>query len=76
VSAGAEHCHPGAGEERCITCSDAAELATVVRGGEREATVELAGRRTQVAVELVGPVAPGDLLLCHAGVALELVGPA
>jgi hydrogenase maturation factor len=35
------------------------------------ATVEADGRREQVGVELVEPVAPGDLLLCHAGIALE-----
>ena len=35
------------------------------------ATVEAEGRREQVGVELVEPVAPGDVLLCHAGIALE-----
>jgi hydrogenase maturation factor len=40
-----------------------------VRGAT--ATVEADGRREQVGVELVEPVAPGDLLLCHAGIALE-----
>jgi len=56
---------------RCLTCGDVAEVATVVRVTEADATVELAGRREQVAIELVAPVAVGDLLLCHAGIALE-----
>jgi hydrogenase maturation factor len=58
----------------CLTCGDLAEIATVVAAGELDATVELAGRREQVAVELVGPVSVGDRLLCHAGIALEKVG--
>ena len=35
------------------------------------ATVDANGCREQVAVELVAPVAAGDVLLCHAGIALE-----
>ncbi len=57
--------------ERCLTCSDAAEVATVVAVGDADATVELSGRLEHVAVELVAPVAVGDRLLCHAGIALE-----
>jgi hydrogenase maturation factor len=57
----------------CITCGDSAEVATVVSVGEADATVELAGRYEQVAVELVAPVTVGDRLLCHAGIALERV---
>lgn len=59
--------------DHCITCGDSAELAIVVAVGEADATVELAGRREQVAVELVAPVSVGDRLLCHAGIALEKV---
>ena len=66
---------PLAGDaHHCITCSDLAEVATVVSVGESDATVEIAGRREQVAVELVAPVSVGDRLLCHAGTALEKVG--
>jgi hydrogenase maturation factor len=57
----------------CITCGDSAEVATVVSVGEADATVELGGRREQVAVELVAPVTVGDRLLCHAGVGLAKV---
>ena len=45
-----------------------------VRG--HTATVDAEGRREEVGVELVEPVAPGDLLLCHAGIALEKLEPA
>ena len=56
--------------DHCITCSDAAVEATVVEVCGHTATVDAAGRREDVGVELVEPVAPGDLLLCHAGIAL------
>jgi hydrogenase expression/formation protein HypC len=55
----------------CVTCSDEAVEARVVEADARTATVETDGRREQVGVELVAPVEPGDLLLCHAGIALE-----
>ncbi len=58
-------------EEHCITCGDRAVAATVVGIEGVTATVELAGAREQVGIELVEPVAVGDLLLCHAGIALE-----
>ena len=62
-----------ADEQRCVTCGDVAVPATVVevRGGS--ASVDLDGRRAQVAIELVAPVEPGDVLLCHAGIALARV---
>ena len=62
--------------ERCVTCSDTAVAATVVDVDGTTATVELEGRRERVAVELVEPVARGDVLLCHAGIALERVNAA
>ena len=55
----------------CITCSDAAVEATVVAVRGHTATVDAEGRREDVGVELVEPVVPGDVLLCHAGIALE-----
>jgi hydrogenase maturation factor len=63
------------GPDHCITCSDGAELGTVLTVSDRDATVELDGdgRREHVAVELVAPVAVGDRLLCHGGIALERV---
>jgi hydrogenase maturation factor len=57
--------------ERCITCGDVAVTATVVDVRGATATVEVDGRCEQVGIELVEPVEPGDVLLCHAGVALE-----
>jgi hydrogenase maturation factor len=55
----------------CITCGDTAVTATVVEVDGDTATVDVDGARERVGVELVGPVSPGDLLLCHAGIALE-----
>ena len=57
--------------ERCITCGDIAVEGTVVEVGASSAVVDCDGAREEVATELVEPVAVGDLLLCHAGVALE-----
>ena len=63
--------HPGLLHEACITCGDVAVEARVVATGTGSATIERGGAREDVATELVGEVAAGDLLLCHAGVALE-----
>jgi hydrogenase maturation factor len=59
-------------EPGCITCGDVAVVLTVaaVVGSDADCRDE-AGRCERVAVELVGPVTPGDRLLVHAGVALE-----
>jgi hydrogenase maturation factor len=59
--------------ERCVTCSDEAVAATVVVVEGPNATVEAEGRHEEVGIELVGPVEPGEVLLCHAGIALEKV---
>jgi hydrogenase assembly chaperone HypC/HupF len=56
---------------RCITCGDVAVAATVVEIAGNTATVHVAGEREQVGIELVERVALGDVLLCHAGIALE-----
>ena len=40
------------------------------------ATIEAAGGRERVATDLVAEVRTGDVLLCHAGVALERLEPA
>ena len=63
--------HPGLLDEACITCGDVAVEATVVAVRGATAVVEREGAREEVAVELVDGVREGDLLLCHAGVALE-----
>jgi hydrogenase maturation factor len=58
----------------CLTCGDVAVEARVVDVAGDTAVVEVEGRREQVAVELVAPVAAGEVLLCHAGIALRKVG--
>ncbi len=60
--------------DRCITCGDVAVEVTVLEVRGHTATVDAGGRREDVGVELVEPVAPGDILLCHAGIALEKLG--
>ena len=60
--------------ERCITCGDVAVEARVVEVAGSTAVVEAEGGREQVGIELVAPVAPGELLLCHAGIAIEKLG--
>jgi hydrogenase maturation factor len=58
----------------CITCGDTAVEATVVRVEGVTATVDVNGAQERVGVELVEPVSPGEVLLCHAGIALEKIG--
>jgi hydrogenase maturation factor len=60
----------------CLTCGDVAVTASVVEVVGDTATVDIDGGREQVGIELVGPVAAGDILLCHAGIALAKVGAA
>ena len=57
--------------ERCITCSDEAVEARSSPCAGPAAIVQVAGERESVAIDLVPDAAPGDLLLCHAGIALE-----
>jgi hydrogenase expression/formation protein HypC len=60
--------------EGCITCGDIALPLTVVALEGRDALCQDdQGRRETVATELVGPLAPGDRVLVHAGVAIELL---
>ncbi len=63
--------HPSLLEDVCVTCGDVAVAARVVALTERGALIELDGAREEVACDLVGDVAVGDALLCHAGVALD-----
>jgi hypothetical protein len=70
--------HPGlvrpeaaCAEDVCITCSDEGRLAEVTTVGRDGRAVVLAGGgRETIDISLVEPVAPGDLVLVHAGVAL------
>ena len=57
--------------EQCLTCGDVAVEAAVLAVEGANALVEVDGRTEQVGIELVAPVEPGDVLLCHAGIALE-----
>ena len=62
-------CEPG-----CITCGDIAVVLTVVSvHGVDAHCLDGDGRRERVATELVGAVQPGDRVLVHAGVAIELM---
>lgn len=61
--------------ETCHTCGDVAVEARVVEVAGDTALVEVEGARGSVAIELVAPVARGDVLLCHAGIAIRKVAP-
>ncbi|MGH2713915.1 MAG: HypC/HybG/HupF family hydrogenase formation chaperone [Thermoleophilaceae bacterium] len=60
-------------DDRCITCGDVAVEMTVLRVDDERglALCEAGGEKETVEIELVGPVAPGDGLLVHAGTALQ-----
>jgi hydrogenase maturation factor len=69
----------GADDDHCITCGDEGIAMRVleVDGATALCAAEGARDRPQtVAVELVEPVAPGDLVLVHAGVAIGHLGEA
>ena len=58
----------------CITCGDVAvALVVVAVTGDDASCRDESGRAELVALELVGPVAPGTRLRVHAGVALEVL---
>jgi hydrogenase maturation factor len=57
--------------ERCLTCSDEAVAARVRSVDGLEAVIALGTEVERVAIDLVPDARPGDLLLCHAGIALE-----
>lgn len=65
--------HPGLLDDACITCGDVAVEARVVAVRNGTAVIEREGAREEVAADLVDGLAAGDLVLCHAGVALERV---
>jgi hydrogenase maturation factor len=67
----------GCTDEVCITCSDEGKVAEVrsVPSGGGLVEVVVNGRPETVDTTLIDPVAPGDLLLVHAGVALTTLGP-
>ena len=55
------------GAEHCVTCSDEGVPMRVLDAGDDGLAVCDGG---EVMTELVGPVAPGDTVLVHAGVAI------
>jgi hydrogenase maturation factor len=59
----------------CITCGDVAATLRVVGVRGMTAIVEAGGQRELVGIELVQPVAVGDVLVCHAGIALQKAAP-
>jgi D-sedoheptulose 7-phosphate isomerase len=63
--------HPGLVRDACITCGDNAVPATIVALHGTNAIAERGGVREEVAIELIENAAVGDVVLCHAGVALE-----
>ena len=61
------------GPEHCPTCADAAVPARVTSVEGADALVTVDGATERVAIDLVPDARPGDVLLCHAGVALQAV---
>lgn len=55
----------------CVVCSDAGiPLRIVELDGDDALCEDIAGNRTLIAVELVAPIAVGDVVLTHGGVAI------
>ena len=65
----------GVGEEHCITCSDEGIVMSVIELRDGVAVCADGDRaRHRIATDLVEPVAVGDELLVHAGVAIAHLG--
>ncbi len=72
---GAEECSTADGH--CITCGDEGIAMRVLEcDGSGAVCADPEHRRHDVAVDLVGPVAAGDAVLVHAGVAIRHLGRA
>ena len=60
----------------CVVCSDAGIPLRVISIENDDALCEDAsGNRTEIALELVQPVAVGEVLLTHGGVAIGKIEP-
>jgi hydrogenase maturation factor len=59
--------------EACVTCGDVAVEARVEEIAGSEALVRVGGHTERVGIDLVPDARSGDVLLCHAGIALERV---
>jgi hydrogenase maturation factor len=57
----------------CVTCGDAALEARVLDVRGDTALVQVGRDREVVGIELVVPVEVGDLVVCHAGIALAKI---
>jgi hydrogenase maturation factor len=55
----------------CLTCADVAVVARVRSVDGSEAVVAVGDETERVAIDLVPDAQTGELLLCHAGIALE-----
>lgn len=62
---------PECTDEVCITCSDEGRLAEIVLVEGDEAVVRTADGQERIDISLVDPPAPGDLVLVHAGFAIQ-----
>jgi hypothetical protein len=58
-------------DAHCTTCSDEGRVAEVVEHSGPFTVVRSGGGTEEVDTTLVDPVAPGDLVLIHAGVAIS-----
>ena len=67
-------CH----DEVCITCTDQllAMVVTDVDAGAGVARGTIDGATVEVGIDLLDGVTPGEVLLCHGGVALQRGTPA
>ncbi|HEX2741140.1 MAG TPA: HypC/HybG/HupF family hydrogenase formation chaperone [Rubrobacter sp.] len=60
----------------CVVCSDAGiPLRVVSIEGDDALCEDAVGNRTEIALELVQPVAVGEVLLTHGGVAIGKIEP-
>ena len=60
----------------CVGCSDAGIPVRVISiEGDDALCEDSAGNQTEIAIELVAPVAEGEILLTHGGVAIGKVKP-
>jgi hydrogenase maturation factor len=61
----------------CITCSDEGRVAEVriLLDGSQAEVLDASGLVEVVDISLVEPLTPGDVVLCHAGVALTVLRP-
>lgn len=66
-----------AAPERCITCSDEGlpmRILALAGGSGQAVCLDEDGAEQSVAIDLVEPVAVGDDILVHAGVAIAHMG--